>query len=903
MSSKPMYELICIEVIEKMLPDNFNTMFLEICRNDKLLAKKLYTNIKETFYSTSIETVIHSFNHEKELGRINASTHDSRINQFKTLFTDNNHFDSLAYQYPVWHDLQNKKISDYINYLAEIINNYYSEKDKLSDFFKKDFGLIKNIITAQGDMHSGRTVAKIEFNNGSLIYKPRSAKVDKFYQDILNIIKNSIDKNIANYTVNCISFEKHSWHEVINYADCNNMDEIHSYYQRIGGLLALFYILSSIDMHFENLISQGQFPIFIDLETIVKARRGEKKYSYQYRTLYDSVLSTSILPNKPDNRLFDVNYSAIFTSKNKSKEFKQYIIEADEDKDWIFNRVEFSLDSTKNTPKCINVSDVNPCDVEQDVIFGFKKSISYIISKKQELLKYINSLPNNAFQIRQLLRPTSVYSRFISESLHPLNTQSYDRFNSIFEILINKFNKSTHGYIRVIKEVDDLKKSNIPMFSCHLDMKDLISENEIICKDYYIETPRETMLNKIASINDVNLNDQVELIKMSFLQLYGPSDRVVGNNIKPKGYFNEKEINNILYEYTEDIKKKIFTLPENMSAISMPIIYGDSFNIVSMNSDLYNYGGLILYLAMYGKIYDSSVEPIAKELFNLFSEGINKSNSKSNTSDISVFTGDASLMYISANFSRIYNEPYYLDIFKNTVSNIIPRLLEMETEISPDFLFGHSGLIYLMCKLSKSNNFKKYFTKRSIETISSFYCDSINSLEKYEYGFAHGIHGCIPALASLYSITKNPDCIKLLKRIINSNLRNPTESKGWCRGNSGELLSYYLADKEIGDIINIPHSSNYNSLFDFLSMDNMCLCHGKYGVIDILLTLYGSPDKQLLSKWFNNLSKIQFYKSSSYLHPSFMIGTSGVAYTLMRLLNPGLPSILSLDIYNLGEVK
>ena len=41
---------------------------------------------------------------------------------------------------------------------------------------------------------------------------------------------------------------------------------------------------------------------------------------------------------------------------------------------------------------------------------------------------------------------------------------SIKKYNSIFDILLSKFTFGKHGFLRVEKEVSDLKKGNIPLF-------------------------------------------------------------------------------------------------------------------------------------------------------------------------------------------------------------------------------------------------------------------------------------------------------------------------------------------------------------------------------------------------------------------------------------------------------
>ena len=48
---------------------------------------------------------------------------------------------------------------------------------------------------------------------------------------------------------------------------CETEYELQNFYIRFGEILALSYILNATDLHMENLIAYGEYPVIIDLET------------------------------------------------------------------------------------------------------------------------------------------------------------------------------------------------------------------------------------------------------------------------------------------------------------------------------------------------------------------------------------------------------------------------------------------------------------------------------------------------------------------------------------------------------------------------------------------------------------------------------------------------------------
>jgi hypothetical protein len=61
--------------------------------------------------------------------------------------------------------------------------------------------------------------------------------------------------------------------QFVYYKSCKTEDEIRRYFYRFGILIFGSYILNTNDLHEENVIAAGEYPIIIDAETILDNRR------------------------------------------------------------------------------------------------------------------------------------------------------------------------------------------------------------------------------------------------------------------------------------------------------------------------------------------------------------------------------------------------------------------------------------------------------------------------------------------------------------------------------------------------------------------------------------------------------------------------------------------------------
>ncbi|WP_339277487.1 DUF4135 domain-containing protein [Paenibacillus sp. FSL W8-0426] len=71
--------------------------------------------------------------------------------------------------------------------------------------------------------------------------------------------------------------------------------EISCYDYRYGGYVPLLHVPGSIDIHFENIIDYGEYPLFIEMETLFSnevEQRRLGRYPFMNRRLEDIALGS-----------------------------------------------------------------------------------------------------------------------------------------------------------------------------------------------------------------------------------------------------------------------------------------------------------------------------------------------------------------------------------------------------------------------------------------------------------------------------------------------------------------------------------------------------------------------------------------------------------------------------------
>ncbi|MGO5066241.1 type 2 lantipeptide synthetase LanM [Clostridium sporogenes] len=908
-------------IISKEKLEQLNVVCKEYNNYD--LAHKIYENIQEEVYLFISECIINEYHDKRICNQIVGDDRESRISFFNEHFARNKEFAFyFLKKYSILDDLLRIRVNDLLDFNLEIIRNYNKDLHLLNKLLKFQLGKIKEIPLKAGDLHNGRAVSIVKCENGKIVYKPRNLGTDIFIEKIMSYISTILPNCPYFRFPKNLCFQNYSWQEFIERKECETIQQVHKYYYRSGIYLAVFYLLTTMDMHYENMVSCGEHPIFIDLETIIRGEQSELTAMQDNKIDYKSVLVSNMLPAISSDGIFDINMSALFTGNHKSKKLFNTYVAPDEKLDWVYVKENVVIEGKDNRLLYMG-KEIEPWKVQNDVINGFEETLKVIIKNKKEFIDFLKTISQD-IKIRQVLRPTQVYWKFVSASHHPNCLSSIEKCNEIWDILFSNFTIGNHGFLRVEKEVSDLKRGYIPSFYTLLNNRNLYSDGERICKNYFYETPLQTAIKKIESMDESMVDYQIRFIKMSFLTLYGLDRSKLITGLKNDKAISELLTNNdvkgMLQEYTSYLVKNLIPLENDFYSIVMPYIGLDGFHMQGMESELYQVGGLIWFLAVYSKIYDNKYTKYPKGMLNtLITKYIKESPDLKDQYNFSLYNGVGGLLYMTYNFYKLFKDKFYFDISVEIINDIIDYyskvdLLEL---IDTDFYRGLPGTLFLICKIFLDNQQSlgegecPIVKLDDLVFIGDRFLNFISTNSNDTYGITHGITGLSITVSILYRITKNKKYSTMLKSLlIKENLLDDPNKKlyTWCKGKSGVLLSRHIMlqyckdNKELSDIIisTMPKVDKKNINL-FFELNEYCVCHGIYGNIDVFISIMNKSDINdycdfIYKKYFNSLLDIKWFEHSDYPYEASMLGSSGVAYTLMRLYND-LPSILSLDIY------
>jgi len=135
----------------------------------------------------------------------------------------------------------------------------------------RDPGRICRLSSSGADCHlHGSSALRVETEGGAFYYKPRDCGPDELFA---RLAASFFDGQMRAPSVQAFGGD-YGFVEAVRAFGLEDEKDIGTYFYRFGILLSLFRSLGSNDMHFENIVASGGFPVCIDLETLITPIRS-----------------------------------------------------------------------------------------------------------------------------------------------------------------------------------------------------------------------------------------------------------------------------------------------------------------------------------------------------------------------------------------------------------------------------------------------------------------------------------------------------------------------------------------------------------------------------------------------------------------------------------------------------
>ena len=185
--------------------------------------------------------------------------------------------------------------------VVELAARIGSDRVALAELLGAPAGTLHAVALGRGDLHGGgRTVARLQFEGGTVMYKPRSLRIDATLDGLLSAVFGDAPGRVRVPKV--IDRGSHGWAAFAAHRYCSGEAELRCYYRGLGHWLAILRLIGGTDIHLENLIAVGPVPVVVDAESVfcrvieIEPSGLGDAYDTAVKLMRNSVLRTGIVP-------------------------------------------------------------------------------------------------------------------------------------------------------------------------------------------------------------------------------------------------------------------------------------------------------------------------------------------------------------------------------------------------------------------------------------------------------------------------------------------------------------------------------------------------------------------------------------------------------------------------------
>ncbi len=469
------------------------------------------------------------------LGQLSGETPEERFASFIRRLGGREEGLRLLATYPVLARQVVERIDQWVEASLEIAGHLAVDWDGLRAVFSPDRnpGRLATLQGGMGDSHrGGRAVVSLRFDSGlDLIYKPRSLAVETAFQGLLAWAgERGFSPTLR--TPRVLGRGGHGWSERITAAGCGSAAGVRRFYERLGGHLALLYLLDAIDVHYENLIAAGEQPVLVDLEGLFHPRTDGDSLRLQEPlagdALHHCLLRIGLLPQRlwsaPEQPGIDL--SGISAAGGQIDPIPVLrLVDAGTDR-MRFQRTEAETDPAQNVPT-LDGRPVDPSRYRAEVAAGFERMYRLLLAHRGEILG--PGSPLEAFaaaEVRIIVRPTRGYQSLLRESYHPDVLGNAILRDQLFDWLWAGV--PHHPYLAELipGERRALEQGDIPMLTTLAGSRDLWTGRGERIAGFFDRTGLERVAGNFAWMGEADLAFQLWTIEGSLKALSMPTNLV-----------------------------------------------------------------------------------------------------------------------------------------------------------------------------------------------------------------------------------------------------------------------------------------------------------------------------------------------------------------------------------------
>lgn len=799
--------------------------------------------------------------------------------------------------------------------------------------------------------NSGRSVHVLEFGDGTkLVYKPKDPALDQAWANLIQEFNAAVPP-IALRVPKLLAMDGYSWVEFIPNNPCVSKVEVEHFYFRAGAWLAIFHLFAGMDMHYENIIADGEHPIPIDVEMLLQASDPKtdsgspEKRAQELAVLktQNSVLMVGMLPTytaTKDNKVISLGGLEQNNNPNIKKEWR-YL---NTDSMGLFN--EELLDSLPpNNLPMLNGEVMRLGDHLDSFLEGFESYSRFLMTVRDKV--GINQLldPFKGLHARKVFRPTRFYYALIQRVRDHRNMKDSITWSAELDFICRfaDWEKSNDPLWPVVREErGEMADLNIPFFYSTVNKGNLVNERGM---DIEIQSKPglERAYERLANLDEAELKWQSQIIKATTTNI-AKYKAVYESEVVPVGSLQAGDDGYLLQE-AGVIAKTVADLATRFEGsatwIGIQWIGDTGFaELAPLGPELYGGNcGIGLFLGAYGvAVNNQDMKDLAIASLASLRHDIRSLNAHSFARSMGPggASGLGSIVYSLTALSEILQNDELLEDAKVAAGLFTKELIEADRQL--DVVAGVAGGILGVLKLYRASPEpwileKALMMGEHLIKQNRFGSGAYKSFSSYGIsedpisGMSHGAAGYAYSLAALARATGRQDfkdiaqeCLNFENERFNEEYQNwpPVNQPGrslrdtmqrcmWCHGGIGVGLAR-LASEKFSDLdeseLRRDVERSIRGARKNISRAMDTLCCGTMGGVELFYEIGKThQDSELITEARKQLlDVIHAAHENTYrfggaggigeFHLGLFRGISGVGYTILRQLNPQLPNVL-----------
>ena len=747
-----------------------------------------------------------------------------------------------------------------LTFACEVIEEFISALNDSTEQLAATFDIsapmeLTEIKLGQGDSHDrGKTVIQFEVQEKLLIFKFKNLEIGERFNDLLTYLE-GLDPALSFYKINRIVQPTFTIEEKVSYQECKKESDVTDFYQNYGQLLAIVYWLGATDLHMENLIASGPYPVLIDVETLIRPEMFKitKKLSRQARIEKHSVIVTGLLPQKKHLKR-ELEMDALSGTKQKlPKKIRR--LRNDRSSAIAFQLEEAYMDGAQNIPRLAG-KEVDYL-VYRDVIqMAFKKMNQLLLKNKSEFIAQVKALFSDT-TIRLIYRDTQHYGNLLNFTLHTDCMSNYIEREKIIE---NLWASKIIPEMLIPFEIQSMLDHDVPLITANTSLTTVYTNGHELGQ-LLVKTPLEDTVEHMEQITEKTSHFSYLLLKESLDTLEYKTQEIAipakNNSLEPPllqkaADIGDKIIDQIKIDQDAGEVDWISVLPES----------DDEIGIAYPGTDLYE-GSAGIYLFL---VYLNHYVPKEsyQEVIDLLEKEIFMTESKKDTYQ-GAFFAEGMRLTVAFYVTRLLNDDKHRLYMEKSLEALKTTQIKEQNQLN-EWLYGKASLLTILAIVYQT------FHNEEACALLFHYARSVTCQEMDDNSFAHGYAGVCYGLSRANQVL-NDRVIKeklewYLERFEKRLEKDEILNKSWCRGT--------LGIREVSKRLNFTFTEEMLGKVEDVNTEDDCLCHGNYGNHDNYLN-----DINLLIK-----DAVKLKSDPESIPISLFCGLAGVGYQLLRAYDP-----------------